>query len=33
MLIKLLLAWLALSILFAWGWMRFWNVTEPLSDQ
>jgi hypothetical protein len=30
MLIKILLGWFALSILFAWGWARFWSHAEPL---
>jgi hypothetical protein len=30
MLIKILIAWLALAILFCWGWARFWNQAEPL---
>jgi len=33
MLIKILIGWLALSILFAWGWARFWNRTEPVREE
>jgi membrane protein implicated in regulation of membrane protease activity len=29
MLIKILLAWFAVSVLFAWFWMRFFHRAEP----
>lgn len=25
LIVKILAAWFALSILFAWGWARFWS--------
>lgn len=33
LIVKFLAAWFALSILFAWGWARFWNRTEPIQGE
>ena len=31
--IYIILGWLALCLLFTWGWARFWNRVEPVNDE
>lgn len=33
MIIKILIGWLVLTILFVCAWARFWNIVEPLQDE